>query len=270
MMSIPSFGQSFSVVSLENLPMDLTGSTQSRTDLNGKKCGLIKVQCVLDDVNFAGNIIGNIEHKDGEYWVYITEGSKQLSVRHPKLLPLDVEFKTSLHDGIRSSSTYRLTLSIPGEIYSSILTRRVDAPVVPNKQSNIVAPLNTTLSGIVTDRKDGEPLIGCTVLCKNTNMGIAGDIDGHFTLDNVKPGSTIEVSYIGYKRKQITFTGKIPPHIDISLKTGRGIEKEEYFYDPNDTAEYFDLSGKKLPQRPSKKGTYIRLSDGKAERISIN
>lgn len=54
------------------------------------------------------------------------------------------------------------------------------------------------------------------------------------------------------------------------MKEGRGTEKEDYFYEPDDAAEYYDLKGNKLKQRPTKKGTYIRMSNGKAERFTIN
>lgn len=78
--SLLSYGQSFSIVSLESLPTDLTASTQSRVDLNGKRCGLVKVQCVLDGILFSGNIIGDVVHKDGEYWVYLTDGSTYINI----------------------------------------------------------------------------------------------------------------------------------------------------------------------------------------------
>lgn len=265
-----SYGQSFSIESLESLPTDLTASTQSRFDLNGKRCGLVKVQCVLDGISFSGNIIGDVVHKDGEYCVYMTDGSKQLSIKHPMILTLDVDFLASLHSIIKSGNTYRLILSIPDALYNSILTQStVETTFLGNGTIDPEA-INTTISGVVTDRKDGEPLIGCTVLLKNTNNGTACDIDGNFTLKNIKPGSTLQVSYVGYKKKEITFTGKIPPNYNIALKEGHGTEKEEYFYDPNDKAEYFDLKGNKLQHRPSKKGTYIRVADGHAERFSVN
>lgn len=240
------YSQSFSIVSLESVPMDLTASTQSRADLNGKRCGLVKVQCVLDGIKFTGNIIGSVEHKEGEYWVYLTEGSRHLSVKHPKLLPIEVEFTSSLYDGIKSASTYRLVLSIPEATYSSVLMHNTDAVTAPISQPNDIQTVNTTISGIVTDRKSGEPLIGCTVLLKNTQNGTYCDIDGNFTLNNIKPGETLQVSYVGYKQKEITFTGKIPSNYNIALKEGHGKGKEEYFYDPNDSAEYFDLKENKL------------------------
>ena len=264
------YGQSFSIVSLESLPTDLTASTQSRVDLNGKRCGLVKVQCVLDGINFHGNIIGDVVHKDGEYWVYMTDGSKQLSIKHPMILTLDIDFLASLQSIIKAGNTYRLILSIPDALYNSILTQPTVTTTYSGDGSIAPESINTTISGIVTDRKEGEPLIGCTVLLKNTNNGTACDIDGNFTLKNIKPGATLQVSYVGYKQKEITFTGKIPPNYNITLKKGRGTEKEEYFYDPNDKADYFDLEGNKLPQRPSKKGTYIRVIDSSAEKFTIN
>lgn len=58
-----------------------------------------------------------------------------------------------------------------------------------------------TISGLVTD-KNGEPVIGASVVEKGTTNGTITDINGHFTL-NVKPNSTIVVSFIGYTPKTI-------------------------------------------------------------------
>lgn len=265
-----SYGQSFSIESLESLPTDLTASTQSRFDLNGKRCGLIKVQCVLEDVQFSGNIIGNVEYKNREYWVYMTDNSKQLSITHPKLLPLDVDFLASLESMVKSGNTYRLRLSIPDALYNSMLTQPALAPAHSGNVAISPDPNNTTISGVVINNVNGEPLIGCTVVLKNTNNGTASDLDGNFTLKDIKPGATLLFSYVGFKQKEITFSGKIPPIYNVSLNQGRGTEKEVYYYDPNDRAEYFDLKGNKLQHRPSKKGTYIRVADGNAERFSVN
>lgn len=53
------------------------------------------------------------------------------------------------------------------------------------------------VKGTVTDA-EGEPIIGATVLVKGTQTGTATDIDGQFSLSNVKAGSHLVVSYIGY------------------------------------------------------------------------
>lgn len=58
-----------------------------------------------------------------------------------------------------------------------------------------------TVSGTVTD--GSEPIIGATVKVKgDKNLGAVTDLDGHFTL-RVKPGTIIEVSYVGYKTQTL-------------------------------------------------------------------
>lgn len=58
-----------------------------------------------------------------------------------------------------------------------------------------------TVSGTITD--GSEPIIGATVKVKgDKNLGAVTDLDGHFTL-HVKPGTIIEVSYVGYKTQTL-------------------------------------------------------------------
>ena len=77
--------------------------------------------------------------------------------------------------------------------------------------SNISAQ---TIKGTVTD-SSGEPVIGATVLETGTQNGVITDIDGNYTLQNVK-GKTITVSYIGMKTQTITIAGKSV--IDVKLE----------------------------------------------------
>lgn len=61
---------------------------------------------------------------------------------------------------------------------------------------------NPGITGKVTD-PDGEPLIGATVILKNSyTVGTTTGLDGSFRL-NVMAGDTIEVSYIGYRSVEI-------------------------------------------------------------------
>lgn len=262
--------QTFTVKSIRQESFDLTAISYPRYDLNGKKCGLVKVQCVLDGLSFKGNIIGDTVHRDGEYWVYLTEGTKQLSVHHSLLLPINIHFSDSISH-ISGGNTYRITLSIPNELYVSIInnmttseptTIQASSSPASNKPYN-----NSTINGVVFDEK-GEPIIGCNIMIKDTFYGTITDIDGKFKLNNVKDGQTLSISYIRMK-KEITLTGKVPPTMNIILKKGRGTEKEELFYDPNDTSTYFTLKGEKLSQRPTKKGTYLRVVNGIPEKFTI-
>lgn len=72
------------------------------------------------------------------------------------------------------------------------------------------------LSGIVTDKKLGEPLPGVNVLVKGTTNGVSTGFDGGFTLTNLKQGDIITFSYLGFTEQTITFTGQ--SNITISLQ----------------------------------------------------
>jgi TonB-linked SusC/RagA family outer membrane protein len=57
------------------------------------------------------------------------------------------------------------------------------------------------IRGNVIDQS-GQPVIGATVLEHGTNNGTVTDVDGNFTI-TVKEGTTLTVSYIGYKTQDI-------------------------------------------------------------------
>lgn len=57
------------------------------------------------------------------------------------------------------------------------------------------------VSGVVKDT-NGEPLIGATVMVKGTSNGVSTDANGSFSI-NAKPGTTLVVSYVGHKSKEV-------------------------------------------------------------------
>ena len=62
-----------------------------------------------------------------------------------------------------------------------------------------------TISGTVTDGETGETMPGVNVIIRGTSFGASTNIDGEYTIDNIRPGDyTIEVSFIGYERKAYT------------------------------------------------------------------
>ena len=69
--------------------------------------------------------------------------------------------------------------------------------------SNVYAQLRD-YSGIVTE-DDGTPLIGVTVLVKNTTNGTVTDIDGKFTIPAL-PGDFLVFSYVGYETVEVQLT----------------------------------------------------------------
>ena len=66
---------------------------------------------------------------------------------------------------------------------------------------------NIDVSGTVVD-KDGEPLIGATVIISGSSKGTATDLDGNYTLKNVDPKARIIFSYIGYNSLEEKVDGR--------------------------------------------------------------
>ncbi len=57
------------------------------------------------------------------------------------------------------------------------------------------------ITGVVKDKKTGEPLPGVNVVLQNTYLGATTDVDGYYVILNVPVGVyNIEASYVGYKK----------------------------------------------------------------------
>ncbi len=57
--------------------------------------------------------------------------------------------------------------------------------------------------GTVMGSDDEEPLIGASVMVKNTNTGTMTDIDGNFKIDINDPNKLLVISYVGYEPLEI-------------------------------------------------------------------
>lgn len=88
----------------------------------------------------------------------------------------------------------------------------------------LIHPLSaqdSRISGIITDAKSGETLIGANVFIQETGQGMATDRNGYYVLDNLGPASkTLVVSFLGfdqYERSLDLIPGK-SIKIDVALK----------------------------------------------------
>ncbi|MCZ6819783.1 MAG: carboxypeptidase-like regulatory domain-containing protein [Calditrichaeota bacterium] len=58
---------------------------------------------------------------------------------------------------------------------------------------------DASISGIITDKRTGDPLPGTNVFVKGTTVGAASAQDGSFVINNITPGTyTLVASFIGY------------------------------------------------------------------------
>ena len=108
------FAQKLTVESFKLAGSDLTAQTQPHKDLNDRNCALIKVGIGLQGVQFEGGIMGNVENKTGEYWVYMPQGNRQLKVKHANYAPVMVTFADYGVEKLESNRTYELIITASG------------------------------------------------------------------------------------------------------------------------------------------------------------
>ncbi|WP_127124588.1 SusC/RagA family TonB-linked outer membrane protein [Pseudoflavitalea rhizosphaerae] len=90
------------------------------------------------------------------------------------------------------------------------------------------------LRGAVMDEQE-EPLYGATVYVKRLPLSVATNIDGKFSLPNVKPGDTVVFTNIGYEMQELVadttmqlnarLVAKVNSLTDVSITSG--IHREE-------------------------------------------
>jgi len=90
------------------------------------------------------------------------------------------------------------------------------------------------VSGIVLSDKDGEPLIGVSVMIKGTSLGTITDFNGIFTIE-ARTGETLMFSYIGYLAQEVKVTGakmnislqEDSKNLDEIVVVGYGVQKKK-------------------------------------------
>ena len=73
-----------------------------------------------------------------------------------------------------------------------------------------------TVTGSITDAADGEPLIGASVMVKETKAGVVTDAEGRFST-KVSQGQTLVISYVGYITKSVKYTGQAKLDVTLSV-----------------------------------------------------
>lgn len=69
-----------------------------------------------------------------------------------------------------------------------------------------IAQQMAVVKGVVSSAS--EPLPGASIAIKGTGKGTTTSPDGHFSLEGVKKGDVLQISYIGYLTQEITYTGQ--------------------------------------------------------------
>ncbi|UZR98257.1 SusC/RagA family TonB-linked outer membrane protein [Chondrinema litorale] len=92
---------------------------------------------------------------------------------------------------------------------------------VTRKETKVAEPienfLEITITGKVIDAETGEPLIGASVVVKNTRVGGITDVNGKFSLNIPDNAEALVVSYVGYEAKEVAIGNQTS--FEITLAT---------------------------------------------------
>lgn len=80
-----------------------------------------------------------------------------------------------------------------------------------------ISQQDTKVTGVVED--EFGPVAGASVVIKGTTNGTMTDMDGHFTLEGVKKGDIIQISFIGFATQDIPYTGQTTLNVKMQEDT---------------------------------------------------
>ncbi len=130
-----------------------------------------------------------------------------------------------------------------------IVKRKQGIP--PEVETEQIQP-DKELTGVVSDSTTGQPLAGVTIRVKGGAGGAVTDADGKFNLQ-VPEGAVLEVSYLGYAKKEVSAEGLSVIHIELTrsstnlnqlIVVGYGVQKKV-----NLTGAVTQISGEDLQNR---------------------
>lgn len=206
----------FTVESFRQLPTDVSAFIDAVRDLNGEACALVKVVAPSD---FAfSSPLGIVKRRDevGEIWLYLPEGTKMLTIKHPLW---GVLRNWPLGTKLESRMTYELRLHVPAAgvvekhdtvVYTQTVTDTVTVasprPVVPlHAYALLTASLHTDGPSwgvmLVLMRRIGGYLHASSNLHVSPSvMGVCGK-DGTITsADNPSLDPSVKPYYSGRTR----------------------------------------------------------------------
>ena len=89
----------------------------------------------------------------------------------------------------------------------------IKADTTPIRPSVNISQQNGKVTGTVED--EFGPVAGASVIVKGTSNGIITDMEGNFTLEGVKQGNIIQISFIGYTTQEIKYTGQASINVKL-------------------------------------------------------
>lgn len=99
-----------------------------------------------------------------------------------------------------------------------------------------------TVTGIVVDANNQQPLIGATLYWKNTTAGATSSVDGTFSIRRVSGFDTLVVDYLGYDIVELDLSDKEQNDLTIEL-TSSAVDIDEVVIEGQQRGNYSKSSG---------------------------
>lgn len=103
------FADEFKIINFHKASKDLAAIRFQRSNINGEKCALIKIRTDLSGLSFNSNIgiVGDVQKKEGDYWVYVSPGDQRIKFFKSGFISKSYSFP----EPIESSTVYVLKLT---------------------------------------------------------------------------------------------------------------------------------------------------------------
>lgn len=116
------YAQDLKVSAFQRMDRDLLARTQERLDLNDVPCAIVRVSVPdAKDYTFEGNIIGDVIYKPGEAIIYMTQGSRNLTIKSDKFGSLKYEFTQKLEKQVVYKMVLKLIQSEANKIRTLVM-----------------------------------------------------------------------------------------------------------------------------------------------------
>lgn len=130
---------------------------------------------------------------------------------------------------------------------------------------------NKTVTGKVTDSKDGAPVSGASVQVKGTRTGTSTKPDGTFSLSVPSNATTLVITSVGYERQEVAITGSA---IEVSFVANAGANLNEVVVTGYSSTKKKDLTGSvgSIKEKDFNKGVFTspdQLMQGKISGVQV-
>ena len=179
--------------SFEEVPTDLSARKNPKIDANGDPAALLRVQIpMLRDVTISSPIkLGTENYSPDEFSVYLGEGSRKVTVRHPDFEPFEYTFDTPL----KGKNVYKLVLRVPNDYLS--------LGQISVKFTTNVLNAKLEIDGKIYNTENGE----FTLKLK------AGEYP--YTLSTTKPGYNSLEGTLSITDNEVKNSGRIDKYLEL-------------------------------------------------------